>query len=160
MNDMRKIFTLMMAGMFALTAWAQEQVIPEYCLENDKVHAYLGRGTYPDDDYSFSWIMDYCYSYPWNWKVEGKGVRLDIPKPVTLRLEKALDTESTLYVSENSNLEDAWTFTIPAGQDTIDVYNLIPGRTYNYAVKADGQAQAAASGQFHLLKTNVLNRRI
>lgn len=150
-NDMRRIFTLTMACLLAGAAWADEVVVPEYCLENDKAHAYLNRGTYPDDDYSFSWIMDYCYSYPWNWKVEGKGVRLDHPKPVTIYLEDALESASTLYVSESADFADAWTFDIPEGQDSIDVYNLIPGRTYNYKVVyagAEGEVKTADNGQF------------
>lgn len=137
-----------MACMIALASWADEQSIPEYLLENERVHQYVNRGTYPDDDYSFSWIRDYCYNYPWDWKGEGKGVRLDHPKPVTIRLEHALDTISTLYVSEREDFKDAWTFTIPKGQDSIDVYNLIPGRIYNYSVQALGQTETAATGKF------------
>ena len=144
----KKLLFFLFIGLFSVETFSQD--IPEYCLENDKVHAYLNRGTYKSDDYTYTWIRDYCYDYPWNWKVEGHGVRLDIPKPVPITLPSALAVASTLYVSESEDYEDAYTMTIPAGQVSADVYNLIPGRTYNYKVEYDdgGVMTVATSGQF------------
>ena len=94
---MRKLLLFSVFGLFALQAYSQE--IPEYCLENDVVHRYLTEVQYDPNDYSYSKIRDYCYDYPWNWEKEG-GVRLDQPLPVPVKLTSALDTVSTLYVSE------------------------------------------------------------
>ena len=51
---MRKFYFLLFVALFATTKTFSQ--IPEYCLDNEKVHAYLTRGTYPDNDYN---IRDY-----------------------------------------------------------------------------------------------------
>ncbi|MCQ2068800.1 MAG: tyrosine-protein phosphatase [Bacteroidaceae bacterium] len=147
---LRKIYTLIFLGLFSTQAFSQ---IPEYCLENDVVHSYLTNVQYDPNDYSYSCIMNYCYEYPWDWECEGKGVRLDFPKPVPIKLAAALDTASTLYVSETEDFSDAQTKTMKIAKeiDSINVYNLIPGRTYNWKLeypKTDGSIAVAASGQF------------
>ena len=56
---MRKILLLGFVALISFQAKSQNP-IPEYCLENEKVHAYLNRGTYPSDNYTITWIRDYC----------------------------------------------------------------------------------------------------
>jgi len=145
---MRKIYTLIVMSLFTVQAFSQ-QSIPEYCLENDVVHRYLTEVQYDPNDYSYSLIRNYCYDYPWNWKEEG-GVRLDIPKPVSLKFTKELDKARTLYVSETEDFADAWTYSVGQNIDTIDVYNLIPGRTYLWKAEYDdnGVITVAESGVF------------
>ena len=145
---MRKLLLFSVFGLFALQAYSQE--IPEYCLENDVVHRYLTEVQYDPNDYSYSKIRDYCYDYPWNWEKEG-GVRLDQPLPVPVKLTSALDTVSTLYVSENADYSDALVKKLAKGVDSVSVYNLIPGRLYNWKVEyamQDGTIKVAESGQF------------
>ena len=147
---MRKLLLFSVFGLFALQAYSQE--IPEYCLENDVVHRYLTEVQYDPNDYSYSKIRDYCYDYPWNWEKEG-GVRLDQPLPVPIKLASALESAGTLYVSEKDDYSDAEAIkkTISKGVDSISVYNLIPGRVYNWKVeykKDDGTVEVVQSGMF------------
>ena len=147
---MRKILLLAVLVLFSFQAKSQNS-IQEYCVENETAHRYLTEVKYDSTDYSYSSIMNYCYNMPWNWKVEGNGVRLDFPRPVPIRLANAIDTASTFYVSENADFSDAWTYTIEKGVDSIDVYNLIPGRVYNWKVEYpqdNGSIAQAGSGQF------------
>ena len=147
---MRKLLLFSIIGLFSLQAYSQE--IPEYCLENDVVHRYLTEVQYDPNDYSYSKIRDYCYEYPWNWEKEG-GVRLDQPLPVPIKLASALESAGTLYVSEKDDYSDAEAIkkTISKGVDSISVYNLIPGRVYNWKVeykKDDGTVEVVQSGKF------------
>lgn len=128
---MRKFYTFIALILFSLPVFSDP--IRQVCLENDAVHRYLTEVEYDPNDYSYSKIMDYCDSYPWNWKNLG-GYRKDHPLPVGIKLEAPIDTISTLYVSEDVNFANAWTYTIAKDTDSIDVYNLIPGRTYYYKV--------------------------
>ena len=144
---MRKILLFSIFGLFSLQAISQS--IPEYCLENDVAHKYLTEVQYDPNDYTYSNIMLYCDSPSW----DNHGVRKDIPKPVPIKLESALDTVSTLYVSEKEDFSDASTkiMTIVKGTDSINVWNLIPGRTYNWKLeykKEDGTTAQAGSGKF------------
>ena len=90
---MKRIITLFFLTVTASSAFAKE--IPEYCLENDAAHAYMTEVTYPDDDYTFTKITDYCDPEPWRW-YKYDGYRKDQPKPVPLTWEAAADAESLL----------------------------------------------------------------
>lgn len=165
---MRKIYTLIALSLLSLQAFSQE--IPEYCLENDVVHRYLTEVQYDPNDYSYSKIRDYCYDYPWDWEGEGKGVRLDFPKPVTLKLTSALPAAGKLYVGETEDYSDVdlLVMNVSQGADSINVFNLIPGRIYNWKLEYnDGGVMTVAqsgrfktTGQLRMLKIdNVFNVR-
>ena len=144
---MRKFYTLIVLGLLSLQAFAQE--IKEYCLENDAAHRYLNEVTYKSDDYTYTKITDYCDPVPYRY-YKYDGYRKDQPLPVGIKLSSALDTASTLYVSEDWGTI-ACTMTIAKGQDSVNVYNLIPGRTYQYKVvypKKDGTLVTADSSAF------------
>ena len=144
---MRKFYTLIVLGLLSLQAFAQE--IKEYCLENDAAHRYLNEVTYNSDDYTYTKITDYCDPVPYRY-YKYDGYRKDQPLPVGIKLTSALDTVSTLYVSEDGATID-YTMTIAKGQDSVNVYNLIPGRTYQYKVvypKQDGTLVTADSSAF------------
>ena len=145
---MRKILLFSILGLFGMQAMSEE--IPEYLLENETVHRYLTEVQYDPNDYSYSLIRNYCYDYPWNWKEEG-GVRLDFPKPVPVKFKTALGVEAKLYVSETEDYENAKIMTIEAGVDSVSVWNLIPGRTYNWKLEyedAQGQKGVVETGKF------------
>ena len=148
---MKKFLLLAGAGLLVLQANAQNG-IPEYCLENDVVHRYLTEVQYDPNNYNYSEITKYCYKYPWDWDGEGKGVRLDFPKPVTLKLTSALTAAGKLYVGESEDYSDAdlLVMDVAQGADSINVYNLIPGRTYNWKLEYDdnGVMTVAQSGRF------------
>ena len=145
---MRKILLFSILGLLGMQAKSQD--IPEYCLENDVVHRYLTEVQYDPNDYSYSKIRDYCYDYPWNWEELGHGVRLDFPKPVPFKFTKAVGNARTLYISEYEDYEGAWTYALGQDVDTLDVYNLIPGRTYLWKTVYDdaGVMTVAESGVF------------
>ena len=143
---MRKILLLAFVGMISMQAKSQNQ-IPEYCLENDVVHSYLTEVQYDPTNYDYSKILCYCDSPSYN----NNGIRKDLPKAVPIKLTSAIDTASTFFVSENADFSDAWSYTIAKGVDSIDIYNLIPGRLYNWKVEypnEDGTIAQAESGQF------------
>ena len=144
---MRKIYTLIVLTLFTSQVFSQQQSIPEYCLENDVVHRYLTEVQYDPTDYTYSKILDYCDNPPH----QNHGVRKDIPKPVQIILAAAVDTVSTIYVSETEDFQNAYVLNIEKGTDTINVYNLIPGRVYNWKVQyhqKDGSLANAGSGRF------------
>jgi hypothetical protein len=144
---MRKFYTLFLLGLISLQAFAQDE-IPVYCLDNDKVAAYFSRPEYNPNDYSYTYIRDYCYDLPWNWKNYGTGERLDQPLPAKVILQNALSAEGTLYVSENADYSDALVLSVAQGLSSIDVYNLIPNRTYNWKVIDKTSSAIVESGQF------------
>ena len=129
---------------------AISQEIPEYLLENEAAHSYLTTVQYDPNDYKYSRIMEFCDSLPWDWANEG-GYRKDQPLPVPIKLKNALGVESKLYVSESDDYADAKVMDIEADVDSINVWNLIPGRTYNWKLEyedAQGQTGVAESGKF------------
>lgn len=164
---MKRIFTLFFLVVTASNAWSIK--IPEYCLENDAAHAYMTEVTYPDDDYTFTKITDYCDPEPWRW-YKYDGYRKDQPKPVPLTWEAAADAESLLLKVYELDIDtpDTLSYTLSAAATSYDLYNLIPGRTYIYkvfAVKADEQTllddgEFRTTGQLRMLKIdNIFNVR-
>ncbi len=144
---MRKIYTLFVLGLFCLQTVAQ---IPEYCLENDAAHRYLTEVQYDPNDYTYTKITDYCDPVPYQY-YKYDGYRKDQPLPVTLTIDNPLDTVSTLFVSEFEDFYGAWEFTLEKGVTSYDVYNLIPGKTYNWKVQYAtplGETVTAKSGRF------------
>ena len=145
---MRKFYTLLfLLGLISLPAFAQDE-IPEYCLDNAKVAAYFSTPEYDPDDYSYTYITQYCYELPWNWKNYGTGERYDQPLPAKVVLQKALSAEGTLYVSEDADYSDALVLSVAQGLSSIDVYNLIPNRTYNWKVIDKASSEVVESGKF------------
>ena len=136
---MKKFYFSFVLSLFALQAFSQ---IPEYCLENDTVNHYLTQVQYDPNDYSYSKILNYCDNPPYQYK----GMRKDQPKPVGLKLSKALSAAGTLYVSEWTDYSNALTMSVAQGADSVAIYNLIPGRIYNW--KIVGTSGILESGQF------------
>ena len=146
---MRKILLFSTLSLLTAQAFAQQQSIPEYCLENDAAHRYLTEVHYTND-YTVTYILDYADPYP---IYEYVGYRKDLPNPVPIKLNAALDTVGTLYVSEMEDFpaSDTKIMSIAKGIDSINVYNLIPGRTYNWKLeypKVDSSIGVAGSGRF------------
>ena len=145
---MRKILTLFTLSLLTGYAWCQD--IPEYCLENDAAHHFLNDFVYDSDDYTYTKITDYCDPVPYQYYMF-EGYRKDRPNPVTIKIENALDTVSTIYVSEYEDFENAYTQTYEKGVDTYEVYNLIPGKIYNYKIESvtkEGMFYNVAQGRF------------
>ena len=144
---MRKFYSLILLSLFSLQTFAGT---PSYCLDNEKVHAYLTRGTYDSSNYNYTWITDYCYSIPWKWKQLG-GVRYDRPLPAKIKFAAAVTEPSIIYVSEDEHYAGAYTMTVDAGADSVDFYNLIPNRLYYWKLETQapgGTPTLIQEGQF------------
>ena len=144
---MRKLYSLILLSLFSLQTFAGT---PSYCLDNEKVHAYLTRGTYDSNNYNYTWITDYCYEIPWKWKELG-GVRYDRPLPAKIFFASTVADPSIVYVSEDSNYEDAYTMIVDPGADSVDFYNLIPNRSYYWKLETQapgGTPTLIQEGQF------------
>lgn len=137
---MRKILLFSFLGLFSMQAFSQ---IPSYCLENDVVHRYLTEVQYDPEDYDTTRILAYCDNPPY----QNKGVRKDHPAPAGIKLNAPLSAAGILYVSEWSDYAHALTMSMAKNADTATIYNLIPGRTYNWKVENDAQ-EVVASGKF------------
>ena len=144
---MRKFYTLTVIALLSLQVYSQE--IKEYCLENDAAHRYLTEVQYDPNDYSYTKITDYCDPKPYQY-YKYDGYRKDQPLPVPVKFTNPLNISGILYVSESGNNNaNAYTVTVAAGVDSVNVYNLIPGRTYNWKlVLDDGEMTEVESGVF------------
>ena len=145
---MRKFYTLLALGLFSLSSFA---AVPNYCLDNEKVAGYFSTQPYNDNDYSYTYITDYCYRYPWNWENLGDGKRYDRPLPAKVQLSKTCTVVATLTVTEDGDYEDAAPDvikTVPAGAQSIDVYNLIPNRSYSWVLKDASTQELIEQGSF------------
>ena len=142
---MRKIYTLILFGLISLQSFAD---IPSYCLDNPTVAAYFAEPEYNPNDYSYTYITKYCYDFPWDWKNRGNGERLDQPLPAKVNLAASLSAAGKLYVDEDANYSDPLVLSVAAGTQSINVYNLIPNRTYNWKVVDDATSTIVESGQF------------
>ena len=132
---MRKLYSLIFISLFATQVFADN--IPVYCLDNEKVAGYFSTPEYDPNDYSYTYILDYCYRYPWNWKNLGTGERLDQPLPAKVVLSAPCSTAAILTVTEDGDYVDASPTVVKqvaANAQTIDVYNLIPNRTYSWVL--------------------------
>ena len=143
---MRKLYSLILISFFATQIFADN--IPVYCLDNEKVAGYFSTPEYDPNNYSYTYILDYCYRYPWNWKNLGTGERLDQPLPAKVKFAATLGVAGTLYVSEDDNYSDALVKSVAAGTDSVDVYNLIPNRTYYWKVVNASTSAEIESGMF------------
>lgn len=104
----------------------------QFCLENNIVKPYIDNVTYPDDDYSFTSLKQYE-------NVVG-FYKFDKPFPVLIKwtpVENVL--KQTVIISTVSTQADldasALQYDVPVGEAKISIYNLLPNKTYYYAVK-------------------------
>lgn len=117
-----------------------------YSLENDKMAAYLdlveANPYNPPADYDLTYMTSDLYGGNQN-----QTNRLDWPKPVPISWTTPTSGNSEVYIyndSDGTNLE--FSVSVNSNATSVDVYNLIPGRTYWYVVRT-GQTQVA-SGHF------------
>ena len=142
---MRKSFVLSMMGLFCMQAFAQD--IPVYNLDNDKVKGYFSEPAYDSNDYSYTWITKYCYDFPWSWEKYEYG-RIDRPFPAKVNFKSALEADGKLFISAEEDESDSLTLAVAQGSTTIDVYNLIPNRTYDWVVSNAQTNAPIDSGKF------------
>ena len=146
---MRKFYSLILLGLFTTQVFADN--IPSYCLDNEKVAGYFSTPEYNPNDYSYTYILDYCYRYPWNWKNLGTGERLDQPLPAKVVLSAPCSVAATLTVTEDGGKVDASpdvVKSVAASTQTIDVYNLIPNRSYSWVLTNASTHEVIEQGQF------------
>ena len=143
---MRKIYPLIVMSLFSVQAFSQES-IPEYCLENDAAHRYITEVTYSPDNYNETHIYDYCDPVPLYNVVD---YRKDRPLPAVAKLTSTFNGTGILYVSEFDDYSDSTVVAVTGPVDSVCVYNLIPGRTYNWKLEYDngGGVTSFESGRF------------
>ena len=109
---------------------ASSQFRMEYNLENPRVQGFLHDFEYADGDASR--ISTYNVNPP---------QRLDWPQPATVFWKQDTTAQAQLVTwSEHSDFSDASTVTVPADAASLEIYNLIPGRTYYCRVEATSSA--------------------
>ena len=123
---------------------------------NPFVEKFLEEVTYPERDYSVSYITDYPGGGP------GEA---DIPPTITLKwtLDPAATGALKLKFQDGTWSRD---YTLPAGTVSLDVTNLVPGTLYTYVVTDSRQAvvakgSLATKGSLHQIyfTKNVRNAR-
>jgi protein-tyrosine phosphatase len=116
---------------------------PVYSIENDPVAAFLdyeGQNPYDPSDYSYTYVMDYRGG-------TSDSNRLDVPKPVPVTWTTSASNATVVIYNDPAHTdEEIMAFTEKETSTSVQVYNLIPGRTYYYVVK-DG-AQQLKEGSF------------
>ena len=142
---MRKSFVLSIMGLLCMQAFAQE--IPVYNLDNDKVKGYFSEKPYDSNDYSYTWITKYCYDLPWSWEQYDYG-RIDRPFPAKVDFSHALEVNGKLFISAEEDATDSLTLKVSQGSTTIDVYNLIPNRTYDWVLSNAQTNDQIETGKF------------
>ena len=109
---------------------ASSQFRMEYNLENPRVQGFLHDFEYADGDASR--ISTYNVNPP---------QRLDWPQPATVFWKQDTTAQAQLVTwSEHSDFSDASTVTVPADAASLEIYNLLPGRTYYCRVEATSSA--------------------
>ena len=132
-------------GLLCIQAFAQE--IPVYNLDNDKVKGYFSEKPYDSNDYSYTWITKYCYDLPWSWEKYEYG-RIDRPFPAKVNFTSALEVNGKLFISAEEDATDSLTLKVAQGSTTIDVYNLIPNRTYDWVLSNAQTNDQIETGKF------------
>lgn len=124
------------------------RVGPVFSLENDKMAAYLDdvyRSPYSPDDRTVSYMNAY---YQGN---TNKNNRLDWPKPVPVSWTNPSSGNGAkvVYVYNDAEMTDK-ELSVEVSSSTatsVDIYNLIPGRTYYYKVTIGDQPYTSGSFQ-------------
>lgn len=121
----------------------------QYCLENESVKAFVHNFEY-DSDYSYTKISDYI------------GSDSDAyPAPAYVSLEDASEANMVIIVSEDGKHK---TINIDSETPILEVYNLIPGRTYRYGIISNSylgttilkKGAFKTEGSVRMIKTNYI----
>ena len=130
---------------------------------NRNVQKFVEEVTYPDHDYTQTYVRDYYGGYGHNY-VAGDPVNSDKPESYTIRWTADVDAgELTFVLSEP---EWSATQTVAAGSEYVEVSNLVPNTHYKYKVTADngtvmteGEFDTYGTVRHVFFKANVRNCR-
>ena len=125
-----------------------------YSIENDKVATYLdlvdNHPYNPPADYSFTHMTAELQSGNTN-----RTNRLDWPKPVPVTWTTSVSNPTVTIYDEAQQEEPMANVTITSAKSA-NIYNLIPGRTYTYVVKAGntfvGEGCFSTTGRRRMIK--------
>ena len=98
-------------------------VVENFCIENGVTAELINNVVYPDDDYSYTSITDYC--------TQTTSYKQDLPQPVIIESPIVYDGESLIletYTGDNMVRSD----TFQVGQRVLEIWNLIPQTQYMY----------------------------
>ena len=113
-----------------------------YCLENPVTAEFINNVVYPDDDYSFTLITDYC--------TQTTSYKQDLPQAVIMESPIVYDGE-TLVMETYSDETLVRTDSFLVGQRVLKIWNLTPKTRYTYKLfvcDADGTKNEISSGDF------------
>ena len=132
-------------------------------LENDALRDYLDEAirSYSDTDDAINTVMaTYAAgsAYP---SIDRK----DCPNPVKISLANAASNSTVIAIYEDSTMINPpiWSQNVTLGSTSADVYNLIPGRTYYYAVFEDSvvweRGYFNTTGRRRMIKVSDVERK-
>ena len=129
---------------------------------NRNVQKFVEEVTYPDHDYTETYVRDYYGGYGHNYN--GEAVNSDRPESYTIRWTANYDAGELTF--ELSEPEWSTTQTVEAGADYVEVTNLVPNTHYTYKVTAangtvmtEGEFDTYGTVRHVYFKTNVRNCR-
>ena len=129
---------------------------------NRNVQKFVEEVTYPDHDYTETYVRDYYGGYGHNYN--GEVVNSDKPEAYSIYWTANYDAgELTLELSEP---EWSATQTVEAGSDHVEITNLVPNTHYTYKVTAangtvmtEGEFDTYGTVRHVFFKSNVRNCR-
>jgi len=129
-----------------LAGFGQEPAVADYRqnLENDAVKNYMQEVRYEPGDDSELELYRKNMSYRGDW-----------PKPVTMVMPQTMAESVVIVCCDDETLQDSLTFHVATDKRIIELYNLIPQRTYRYEMK-DGETvlqhgKISTEGQVRML---------
>lgn len=129
---------------------------------NRNVQKFVEEVTYPDHDYTETYVRDYYGGYGHNYN--GEAVNSDRPESYTIRWTADYDAGDLTF--ELSEPEWSATQTVEAGAEYVEVTNLVPNTHYTYKVTAangtvmtEGEFDTYGTVRHVFFKTNVRNCR-
>lgn len=132
---------------------AYDKVDTSFCLENGVTRQFVHDFEYPDDDYTFTKVTEYCN--------KSTSYKKYFPAPVDLSWGVPHSGSSNLIVMTDGGKE-VHSYEIAANGTTLEIWNLTPGKVYKYAlVQSEGSSNTIlergafeTTGTVRMIKTS------
>lgn len=131
---------------------------------NRNVQKFVEEVTYPDHDYTETFVRDYYGGYGHNYN--GEAVNSDKPESYSIHWTADYEAGDLTFVLTEGDGEWSSTQTVAAGEEYVEVTNLVPNTSYTYKVTAangtvmtEGQFTTYGTVRHVFFKSNVRNCR-
>ena len=131
---------------------------------NRNVQKFVEEVTYPDHDYTETYVRDYYGGYGHNYN--GEAVNSDKPEAYSIHWTADYDAGDLTFVLTEGDGEWSATQTVAAGETYVEITNLVPNTSYTYKVTAEngtvmteGQFTTYGTVRHVFFKSNVRNCR-